>query len=311
MKLLLVDGHYYLYRSFHAVHGLRNSSGQPTNALFGFAKALLKMLDDLKPSHGAVFWDAGIPHERLHLCPAYKQNRPPMPSDLKLQEPPARNLPTLLGLQSLSLPNYEADDLIYAYASSAPPTAETFIASADKDILPLISPNCKIYSTNKADLPSPNSSYALLGEKEIHAKWGVPPHSIPELLSLTGDASDNIPGVPGIGPKTATTLLNQFGSLHNLLQNLDQIPNPKLRSQLTNSKNQILTNLQIIRPHPPQYLPTPFETLALSPQPEKLHNFFQTWEFHSLLNSPPKNKKLPNPTPPPAQGYLPLQFPSS
>ena len=242
MKLLLVDGHYYLYRSFYAIRGLRNSAGHPSNAIFAFAKALRKMLADVAPTHGAVLWDTGLPERRVALQPQYKQQRPEMPEDLECQEQPVIELCPLLGLRSIRVAATEADDLIAADAKAAPPGTQVVIATSDKDILQLATESVRIYSTSKADLGTaePGATHALLGPEEVAAKRGVPAAAIADVLSLTGDASDNIPGVSGVGEKTAVGLIRQFGSVEELLAGLDRVPHEKLRSKLADAAPQML-----------------------------------------------------------------------
>lgn len=194
MRLLLVDGHYYLYRSFFAIRGLTNERGEPTNAIYGFAKAVRKMIADVKPDLAAVIWDCGLPERRTTLQPDYKQNRPPMPDEMRSQEKWLQANVPLFGLASLCSPNTEADDLIASYATKAlEGEAEVIVATNDKDILTLAGPRVSIYSTAKADVGT--GSFALLGPNDVTAKWGVEPHQIADVLALTGDSSDNIPGL--------------------------------------------------------------------------------------------------------------------
>jgi 5'-3' exonuclease len=288
MKLLLVDGHYYLYRSFFAIRGLTNSAGQPTNAIYAFTKALRKMLADLRPTHGVVLWDAGLPPDRVALQPEYKSQRPPMPDDLQAQEQSVMDLCPMLGLPSLSVPGVEADDLIASYARLATNTidpCEVFIATSDKDILQVVTERVRIYSTAKNDLAHEpeGSGFALLGPAEVAAKWGVPPEGIVEVLSLTGDAVDNISGVPGVGEKTAARLIQQFGSVAALLAGLEQVENAKLREKLAAYREQILSNYEMVRLRRDETLPQPLESLALAPQPAALLEFLRACEFRSLV----------------------------
>lgn len=314
MKLLLVDGHYYLYRSFFAIRGLTNSAGQPTNAIYAFTKALRKMLADLRPTHGAVLWDAGLPPDRVALQPEYKSQRPPMPDDLQAQEQSVMDLCPMLGLPSLAVPGVEADDLIASYARLATKTADTcevFIATSDKDILQVVTERVRIYSTAKNDLAqaSEGSSFALLGPSEVAAKWGVPPEGIVEVLSLTGDAADNIPGVPGIGEKTAARLIQQFGSVQTLLAGLEQVENSKLRDKLSAHREQILCNYEMVRLRQDEALPLALDSLALRPQPHALLDFLRQCEFRSLVREletelAPETVPTAPASPRPAQGEL-------
>jgi len=283
MRLLLVDGHYFLYRSFFAIRGLKNSRGEPTNAIYGFIKALRKMLVDVKPDRAAVVWDAGLPARRVELQPAYKQNRSSMPDDLRPQEEWLQKNISLLGAQSVELPNTEADDLIASYALAARNTgADVVIATNDKDILQLVDEKIHIYSTNKTDIKE--GGYALLGATEVAEKWGVPAARIADVLALTGDSSDNIPGVPGIGGKTAVQLVTSYGSVQAMLENPALIENPRLREKIVTGRDIIMANREMVRLDDDLPLPVPWESLAISPNYPQLLEALRDCEFKSLVS---------------------------
>src|SRR4029077_14627078 len=223
MKLLLIDGHYYVYRSFFAIQNLSNSRGEPTNAIFGFTKTLRRMLKDLRPELGAGVLDAGLPQRRVELQPAYKETRKEMPQPMIPQLDFIQKLAPLLGFRNISLPNTEADDLMGCYALAACKRGvDVVLATNDKDLFQLVGPCVKVYTTAKADLASPKDAFALLGEPEVTAKWGVPPNLIGDVLALSGDSVDNIPGV-GFGQKTAATLVREHGGLESLLGKIDNV----------------------------------------------------------------------------------------
>src|SRR5215472_17810010 len=166
MKLLLIDGHYYVYRSFFAIPNLSNSRGEPTNAIFGFTKTLRLMIKHLQPGLGAVFWDEGMPERRVKLQPAYKETRKEMPLPMVPQlDFIQTRLTALLGFKNISLPNTEADDLMGCYAMAACKLkgVEVILATNDKDLYQLIGPCVKVYTTAKSDLASPKDAFALLG----------------------------------------------------------------------------------------------------------------------------------------------------
>jgi DNA polymerase-1 len=283
MRLLLVDGHYYLYRSFFAIRGLKNSRGEPTNAIYGFIKALRKMLADVKPDRAAVIWDAGLPARRVELQPAYKQNRSEMPDDLRPQEDWLQKNISLLGAQSHELPNTEADDLIASYARAARKDgANVVIATNDKDILQLVEANIHIYSTNKTDIKE--GGFALLGPAEVAEKWGVPAAHIADVLALTGDSSDNIPGVPGIGGKTAVQLVTAHGSVQSLLENPAIIENPRLREKIIANREIIIANREMVRLDDDLPLPVSWESLEISPHHAELIAALRDCEFKSLVS---------------------------
>ena len=195
MKLLLIDGHYYVYRSFFAIQNLSNSRGEPTNAIFGFTKTVRRMVKDLQPELGAVIWDEGLPQRRTELQPAYKETRKEMPLPMVPQIDVIQELAPLLGFKNISLPDTEADDLMGCYALMAKKRGiEVVLATNDKDLFQLVGPNARIYTTAKADLASPKDTFALLGEAEVRAKWEVLPGLIGDVLAITGDSVDNIPG---------------------------------------------------------------------------------------------------------------------
>jgi 5'-3' exonuclease len=282
MRLLLVDGHYYLYRSFFAIRGLSNSRGEPTNAIYGFAKALRKMVADVKPDFGAVIWDCGLPEHRTILQPAYKQNRPEMPDEMRSQEKWLQKNVPLFGLASLCAPNTEADDLIACYALKAMEgEGDVVIATNDKDILTLAGPRISIYSTNKVDAGA--NGFALLGPSEVQTKWGVKPEQIAEVLALTGDSSDNIPGVGGIGEKTAARLINQYSTTENLLACLSSVMPEKLRAKLEAGREQIIANRQMVALHTGLPLPQPLTELKIAPQYPALIAALRDCEFKGLL----------------------------
>src|SRR5438094_3126879 len=181
MRLLLIDGHYYVYRSFFAIPNLSNSRGEPTNAIFGFAKTLRLMLKHLQPEFGAVFWDEGMPERRVKLQPAYKETRKEMPKPMVPQlEFIQETLTLLLGFKNISLPNTEADDLMgcYAIAACKRPGTKVVLATNDKDLYQLVGACVKVYTTAKTDLASPTDAFALLGESEVTAQWAVSPTRI-------------------------------------------------------------------------------------------------------------------------------------
>src|SRR6266576_4422203 len=196
MKLLLIDGHYYVYRSFFAIPNLSNSKGEPTNAIFGFTKTLRLMVKHLQPELGAVVWDEGLPQKRVELQPAYKVTRKEMPKPMVPQLDFIQKLTPLLGFRNISLPNTEADDLMgcYAIAACKRPQMEVVLATNDKDLYQLVGPSVKVYTTAKTDLASPKDAFALLSEPEVISKWEVPPPLIGDVMAIAGDSVDKIPG---------------------------------------------------------------------------------------------------------------------
>lgn len=280
-RLLLVDGHYYLYRSFFAIRGLTNSKGEPTNAIYGFVKALRRMIADLKPDYAAVVWDAGLPERRTQLQPDYKQHRDEMPDDLEVQQEPIQEIVPLLGVASVFLQNHEADDLIASYVVEACRAGiECVVATNDKDILQMVRDGVSIYSTAKADVGEGNQGFRLLGIPEVHAKWGVDPALIADVLALTGDSADNIPGVPGVGGKTAAKWINQYGSLDRILNGAEL--DPKVREKIEGSREQIIQNREMVALDLDLPLPLPVSEMKVRPRYQELIEALRGCEFRSL-----------------------------
>ena len=284
MKLLLIDGHYYVYRSFFAIPNLSNSKGEPTNAIFGFTKTLRLMVKHLQPELGAVFWDEGMPERRVKLQPAYKETRKEMPKPMVPQLDFIQKLTPLLGFRNISLPNTEADDLMgcYAIAACKRPGIEVVLATNDKDLYQLVGPCVKVYTTAKADLASPKDAFALLGEDQVSAKWEIPPNLIGDVLALAGDSVDNIPGV-GLGRKTAAALIREFGGLESLLANIDKVKSARTREKLINSRDQILENRKMVDLDCDLELPVPIDGLRIEPDYPSLIRTLEHCEFKSLL----------------------------
>lgn len=307
MKLLLIDGHYYVYRSFFAIRDLSNSRGEPTNAIYGFVKTVRRMVKDLAPDLGAIIWDAGIPKRRSDLQPAYKETRSEMPDLMRPQLTFIQNLAPMLGLASLWLPDTEADDLMASYAIAARDRGdEVVLATNDKDLFQLVGERVKVYSTNKADVSDPAGAFALLGAEKVRAKWDVAPEQIGDVLALVGDSADNIPGVPGLGPKGAAKLLADHGSLDAILADTSIVKNERIREKLVTSREQIIQNREMVRLDLDLPLPADLDSLTIRPRFDQLIAELEKCEFKSLLAEvKAEAPKLPIPVlPSAAQGEL-------
>lgn len=214
-RLFLIDASGYIFRAYYAIRPLSNSKGLPTNALFGFTSMLLKLLKDEKPEMVGVVFDVARKTFRNEKYPAYKANRDEPPPDLVPQFPYFRKIVKALNLPVLELPNYEADDVIGTIAKKFEKKGwETVIVTGDKDIMQLVDEKISIYDPMKD---------RTIREPEVVEKFGVGPGQVTDILSLAGDSSDNIPGVPGIGEKTATKLIQEYGSLENLLEKSGEV----------------------------------------------------------------------------------------
>ncbi|MBU1190305.1 MAG: DNA polymerase I [Gammaproteobacteria bacterium] len=213
--LVLVDGSSYLYRAFHALPPLTNSQGMPTGAVYGVANMLRKLLSDYAPEHIAVVFDAKGKTFRDDMFAQYKANRPPMPDDLKVQIEPLHALVAALGFPILQVPGVEADDVIGTLARQAAARGQSVVISTgDKDMAQLVDGHITLINTMS------NTTLDIPG---VVTKFGVPPERIIDYLALVGDTSDNIPGVPKVGPKTAAKWLNEYGTLDDLIARADEI----------------------------------------------------------------------------------------
>jgi DNA polymerase-1 len=276
-RLLIVDGHAYAYRAFHAIRELRAPDGKPTNAIYGFVKMLGKMRGLLEPTHLMVVWDGGLSLERLAALPDYKAQRAEMPADLRPQFDELEKYLAAAGVASYCGDGVEADDYIATLARRAAEKSwDVVIASSDKDFMQLVSARIGLLNPN-------DKTGAVWTREQVLAKTGVEPEQVADWLALMGDAVDNIPGVPGVGPKTAAELLKQFGSAANLLARLDEVKSEKLRAALRESAENIRRNQQLVRlPEVPcEFVP---EQLAVRPMDHgALRELFGGWGFKGML----------------------------
>src|SRR3989339_1791410 len=235
-KLFLVDGSSYIFRAYYGVRpGLTRPSGLPTNAVVGFKNMLLSLLTQFTPSHLVMVFDTPGPCFRNELFPDYKANRDAPPEDLGLQFEPIFRLCEALNLTILKENHYEADDLIGSLAVKFSKEIETVIVSGDKDLAQLVNDEVKMYDGMKE---------VLYDSAMVKEKWGVPPALMAQYLALVGDASDNIPGAHGIGPKTAVKLFDEFGDLAGIYQNLEKIKG-KVKENLADSKANVDLSLKL------------------------------------------------------------------
>lgn len=274
-RLLLIDAHGYLHRAYHALPPLCTSKGEPINAILGFARMLLKLLREQKPDFVGVCFDAPGKTFRHEIFTDYKATRKETDLELKSQFPLSRELVDAMGLEKFELPGYEADDLIATAAlRAAAQNMEVIIVSGDKDILQLVSPQIKVFNESKK---------ILFDAEEVIRKWGVRPEKIVELFTLIGDSADNVPGVPGIGEKTASKLLQQYGSLDKILTLPDGL-SEKIKISIDRNRGQIAQSKDLITLNSAAPIQVDWERckVALAFPPE-LEVFCQRLEFYSLL----------------------------
>ena len=272
----MVDGHAYAYRSFHAIRELSSPSGAPTNAIYGFLKAIGKMQSQLSPSHLVVIWDGGLAAERIAAHPEYKAQRPPMPDSLDQQIDGIKGWLQAAGLASMCHEGVEADDWIGALALRASLEMPVVIASADKDFMQLVSPRIGLLNPN-------DKSEKIWTAEDVVAKTGVKPEQIADWLSLIGDSVDNIPGVPGVGPKTATELLLRFGTVEHLYTRLSEVKSDRIRASLEGAAGAVRRNQQLIRLQDEPWLAALDELMPRSPDEPKLRQLYRDWGFKSML----------------------------
>jgi len=277
-RLLIVDGHAYAYRAFHAIRVLRSPGGEPTNAIYGFVKMLAKMRASVAPTHLIVVWDGGLSAERTALLPEYKAQRPEMPDDLRPQLDGMVDYLQAAGVASYCGAGVEADDYIACLARRAAGVGmNVVIASADKDFMQLVS--VRVGLLNPGD-----KSEAVWTDEQVRAKTGVEPSQIVDWLALMGDSVDNIPGVPGVGPKTAADLLRQFGSVEKLFARLDEVKSQKLRESLRGAESAVRRNREMVRLR--DDLPCDFladDLLGKPTDARRLGDLYRQWGFRGML----------------------------
>ncbi|MBO4630936.1 MAG: hypothetical protein J5858_03340 [Lentisphaeria bacterium] len=286
--LLLVDAFSQVFRGYFAVRALSTAAGIPTNAVFAMTKLLLKLQQEYGQCDGAFVFDKGKCKARLALAPAYKANRPPMPEDLRVQMEPIRNMIQAFGWPIVESEGFEADDLIGAAAVSDP-EREVLILSSDKDLSQLINDHVKML------VPDRDGKGLLIRDiAATREKFGVPPEGIVDYLSLIGDSSDNIPGVEGVGPKTASSLIAQFGSIEAMLAAPEQIAKESLRTKILASKEILKLNRRLILLN----FDAPLGGVSwvkADPDYEKIRTLAEELELKSIL------KELEKHTPAPAK----------
>ncbi|RJQ47601.1 MAG: DNA polymerase I [Nitrospiraceae bacterium] len=278
--LYLIDGNSYLYRAFYAIRNLSASDGFPTNAIYGFTNMLLKILREKEPDYFAVVFDSPQPTKRHEAYEAYKAHRPGMPEELKQQVPLIKEIINAFRIVSIEKAGYEADDILGALAKEAEKEGlDVFIVTGDKDMCQTVSPHIRLYDTMKEKITE---------EKDVKEKYGVEPSRFPEIIALMGDSSDNIPGAPGIGEKTAVKLLQEFGSLDNLIEKQAEIKNAKARKAVSGNVQNIRLSLELATIHADVPLDVSVKELGRAePDWKKLVEYFRRFEFSSFMKLVP------------------------
>ncbi|WP_315316259.1 DNA polymerase I [Pantoea vagans] len=281
--LILVDGSSYLYRAYHAFPPLTNSAGEPTGAMYGVLNMLKSLLAQYNPSHVAVVFDAKGKTFRDELFEHYKSHRPPMPDELRAQIEPLHEMVRAMGLPLLAVSGVEADDVIGTLALEAEKKGlSVLISTGDKDMAQLVTPAITLINT---------MSNTILGPEEVEQKYGVPPSLIIDFLAMMGDSSDNIPGVPGVGEKTAQALLQGLGSMQTIYDNLDKVADLGFRgaktmaTKLEQNRDVAFLSYQLATIKTDVELALPCEELTVTePDVEALQALFSRYEFKRWLS---------------------------
>jgi DNA polymerase I len=302
--LYLIDGSGYIFRAYHKLPPMTDPQGTPVNAVYGFSTMIWKLIEDLNdaehPTHLAVILDAAKHSFRMEIYPKYKANRPEPPEDLRPQFPLIRDAVRAFSAPCIEQAGYEADDIIASYAVAAKAAGfRVTIVSSDKDLMQLIQPDIDMLDTMKN---------ARLGDAAVFEKFGVTPDKVIEVQALMGDSVDNVPGIPGIGPKTAAELIQAYGDLENLLANAHEIKQQKRRESLIEHAglariSKLLVTLKTDLP-----LPIPLDELVLRKPPVgPMAAFFEKHGFRSLKAKLPADSAVSSRSPGAGQTAAPLQ----
>ncbi|MCL0047228.1 hypothetical protein M1M98_03080, partial [Thermodesulfovibrionales bacterium] len=286
MNLYLIDGHSYFYRAYHAIKGLTNSKGLPTNAIYGFTNMILKIIKEKRPDAIAVAFDSPAPTERHKIYADYKIQRPKTPDDLVVQIPYIKEILKAFNIPAFEMIGVEADDIICTIAKKAASTGTSvFILSGDKDIMQIVKRGIKVYDPLKN---------LIIDEDYVRERFGVPPECIPEFIALTGDSIDNIPGAKGIGEKTAKELLLKTGGLDELLSHPEKIENESLRKMIMDDMDNIKLSKVLATLDADLSIEVNIQDLTVKePDWSLLLRLFAEFEFKKLIRLIPSGEYKP------------------
>ncbi len=275
-ELYLIDGSAYIYRAYHAIKPLSTSKGLPTHAVFGFTTILRRLIKERNPQYLAIAFDTRGPVFRHRMYDKYKANRPPMPEDLAQQIPYIHRMVDAYSIPLLEDGNQEADDLIASVTRRMTEQGfQVVIVSGDKDLLQLVSPEVTLWD------PMNNR---VMDEAAVREKYGIPPAQLLDYFALTGDSADNIPGVPGVGPKSAQKCITEYGTLEGLYSVIDQLKPSKMVNNIRENKDMAFLSRNLVRLNTAADVPTDIEQFRVrEPDHEKRRELLQELEFHSLL----------------------------
>jgi DNA polymerase-1 len=277
-KIYLVDGHSYAYRAFHAIRQLTDSSGLALNAVYGFTRMLLKLIKDEQPAYIAVAFDTPGPTFRHRMYKEYKANRKAQPEEMRHQIPLIKEVVDAFNIPIFELDDYEADDVLATLATRAAAQGiQAIIVTSDKDMLQLISDDIKVLNPHKENV--------LLDAEAVKGRFGVGPEQIRDLLAMAGDSSDNVPGIPGVGPKTAAELLNAYGTLDGVYEHTEEIKGPKRRANVIENKDLALLSRDLVTLVCDAPIEADIEKCKSTPfDRDKLIGLLNRFEFRSLAN---------------------------
>lgn len=285
--IYLIDGSAYIYRAYHAIRELSNSKGFPTNAIFGFTRMLMKLLEDRTPEYLVMLFDTREPTFRHKMYKEYKANRPPMPEDLSIQVPYIKSITEAFNIPIIEMPGYEADDLIGTLAQKGESTGfHVVMVTGDKDFKQLV--------TDKIILWDPMKDKRI-DANVIMKEYDLEPRQMVEVMGLSGDKADNVPGVPGIGQKTALSLIKTFGTMERLYERIDTITKKKQRENLVKFKDQAFLSRKLVVIDTDAPLAFKPEDLKYrEPDNDKLSELFKEFEFTRLQQNLPRKTDLSN-----------------
>ncbi len=285
-RLFLIDGNSFCYRAFYAIRELSTSKGQPTNAIYGVATMVMKLLKEENPQYLGVAFDAKAPTFRHRRFEAYKGHRPPMPEGLSAQLPWIKELLKAFRIPLFEKEGFEADDILGTMALQAVRTGiAVFLVTGDKDAFQLLGPGIAVYRPTR-------DGHEMIDEEELAKRWHVRPDQVVEVMALMGDDVDGVPGVPGIGQKTAVELIQRFGSVEKILAHLDQVPGTARRAALESHVDQLRLSRELVTLDTQVPIPVDWEALKKTePDRQALRRLFETLEFRTLLKELPADHK--------------------
>lgn len=280
-KFLVIDGSSLIHRAFFALPPLTNKKGVPTGAVFGLCKMLLKLLEEVQPQYMAVAFDKSRKTFRTEMFADYKGQRKPTPPELKSQFPLAIEVLGTMDIAALELDNYEADDIIGTFAAHAPEDIDVVVVTGDKDALQLVDKRTKVYYTRKGI-----TDIQIFDEEEFSRVYeGLVPLQLIDLKGLMGDTSDNIPGVPGVGPKTAIKLIKEYGNVETVLENIDKVAGKSLKTKLEENKASALLSKQLATIFKETPVSLDMAAYELKPLREEAKGMLQELDFKNMYDS--------------------------